>query len=103
MHIEQGESTPQTAVLEELDQLDRTLREIAGTVLAIREEEIRRLRALVEKPGKKLSHAKMIDLRDMLTVLRKTEFKPEKGRRRDLRKIDDMIEDLKILTENWGS
>lgn len=101
MHIEQAESTPQTIVLEELDQLDRTVREIVKTVLVVREEEIRLIRARVEKPGKKLSPAKMIDLRDMLTVLRKTEFKPEKGRRRDLRKIDDMIEDLKILTENW--
>ena len=101
MHIEKGESTPQTIVLEELEKLDRTFREIAKTVSVKREEDIRQLRARVEKPGKKLSHAKIIDLRDMLTVLRKTEFKPEKGRRRDLRKIDDIIEDLKILIENW--
>lgn len=102
MHIHEGESTPQTAVLEELDKLHGMLHEITRRILAVREEDIRQLRARVERAEKKLSQARLMDLRDMLTVLRKTEFKPGKGRRRDLRKIDDMIEDLKILTENWS-
>mgnify|MGYP006928160669 CR=1 FL=1 len=101
MHIEKEESTPQTIVLEELAKLGLTLREITKMRLAKREEEISNLQAKIGGKRKKFSSAKMHDMRDMLTVLRKTDFKAEKGRRRDLRKIDDIIGDLKILTETW--
>ena len=42
------------------------------------------------------------DLRDMLTVLRTLEVKPVAGRRRDLKKIESAVEDLRMLIERWG-
>ena len=42
------------------------------------------------------------DLRDMLTVLRTLEVKPTAGRRRDLKKIEAAVEDLRMLIERWG-
>lgn len=42
------------------------------------------------------------DLRDMLTVLRTLEIKPAAGRRRDLKKIEAAVEDLRMLVERWG-
>ena len=42
------------------------------------------------------------DLRDMLTLLRTLEVKPEAGRRKDLKKIESLVEDLRLLSERWG-
>ena len=42
------------------------------------------------------------DLRDMLTVLRTLEVKPQAGRRRDLKKMEAAVEDLRMLIERWG-
>ncbi|MGI9087048.1 MAG: hypothetical protein ACR2HH_04785 [Chthoniobacterales bacterium] len=45
------------------------------------------------------ARAQIRDLGDMLGLLRKLKLKPEKGRRRDLRKIDSVIEDLVLLCQ----
>ncbi len=42
------------------------------------------------------------DLRDLLTLLRTLEIKPAAGRRRDLKKIEAAVEDLRMLIERWG-
>ncbi len=42
------------------------------------------------------------DLRDMLTVLRTLDVKPVAGRRRDLKKIEAAVEDIRVLIERWG-
>ena len=42
------------------------------------------------------------DLRDMLTVLRTLEVKPVAGRRRDLKKMEAAVDDLRMLIEHWG-
>ena len=41
------------------------------------------------------------DLRDMLSLLRNLQVRPEKGRRKDLKKIDTTISDLRLLIEHW--
>jgi hypothetical protein len=41
------------------------------------------------------------DLRDMLTILRTLQVKPEAGRRKDLKKIETLIDDLRLLSERW--
>ena len=42
------------------------------------------------------------DLRDMLTLLRTMQIKPQEGRRKDLKKIETVIRDLESLTAGWG-
>ncbi len=37
----------------------------------------------------------------MLMLLRNASLKTDKGRRKDLKKIDSLIADLTMLTENW--
>ena len=44
---------------------------------------------------------KIRDLRDMLTLLRHRQLKPDKGRRKDLKKIESVVDDLAMLIENW--
>lgn len=41
------------------------------------------------------------DLREMLTLLRHAEVKPEKARRKDLRKLEALMEDLKSIVKAW--
>ena len=38
----------------------------------------------------------------MMILVQKRKLKPEKGRRKDLRKIDSLIEDLQALVPNKG-
>lgn len=95
------ESTPMKAVLEELDNLRSTVHETMQRYQTRLETEIDGVRSKVEsvQEKKRLSHAKMHDLRDMLTVLRTTRV--EKGRRKDLKKLDGVVDDLRMLTEDW--
>ncbi len=44
-----------------------------------------------------LPKARIRDLGDMITLVRKLELKPLKGRRRDLKKIDATVGDLREL------
>ena len=40
-------------------------------------------------------------LREMLVLLRGLEVKPEKGRRRDLKKIESVVEEMRKLADAW--
>ena len=44
---------------------------------------------------------KVHEVRDMLTLLRTLQIKPAEGRRKDLKKIESVIEDLHGLTAKW--
>ena len=48
------------------------------------------------------SNSEIPDLRDMLILLRTLEVKPEAGRRKDLKKIESLVEDLRLLSERWA-
>lgn len=37
----------------------------------------------------------------MLALCRSLDLRPEKGRRKDLKKIEALIEELRLLTEQW--
>jgi hypothetical protein len=37
----------------------------------------------------------------MITLCRTLDIKPEKGRRKDLKKIDSLIDELNLMVENW--
>ena len=52
--------------------------------------------------GDKVPSERIRDLRDMLTLVRRLEVKPAKGRRRDLRKIENVIDELRELIEHWN-
>ena len=45
-----------------------------------------------------LSREQLHEIRDLTIMLRKRKLKPEKGRRKDLRKIDSLIRDLHSIT-----
>lgn len=47
-------------------------------------------------PPEELPHERLHQLRDLTTMVRKRKLKPEKGRRKDLRKIDALISELHL-------
>lgn len=91
------------SVVEELETLRSDFRASLESYATRIEGEITAIRLAVEKEGGGVSptNAKMRDLRDMLTLLRKFQIKPEKGRRKDLKKLDALVGDLTLLIETW--
>lgn len=50
---------------------------------------------------KKVPKERMKSLRDLLLILREVEVKPEKGRRRDLKKIEMAAKEMRRVVESW--
>lgn len=91
------------SVVEELDALRADFRAAMETYAARIEGEIAQIQSVVDGQvsKKKIPAAKLRDLRDMLTMLHKFSIKPEKGRRKDLKRIDTLVGDLAMLIEHW--
>ena len=117
-----AEASPFKSAVEELDALRKTFRVAAREYAERVDMEINRLRERVAAAGevyqahdkakaaegtrgratvKYDANSQFHDLRDMLTVLRTLEVKPAAGRRRDLKKIEATVEDLRVLIERW--
>jgi hypothetical protein len=97
------EASPAKSLAEELEKLpglfDKTLRSYRAKIA----EELATVTAWNSKLASSaapLTRAQLRDIGDMLGLLRKLKIKPEKGRRRDLRKIEATIEDLTQLARS---
>jgi hypothetical protein len=96
---------PFKTVVEELAFLRKTFRDLLDTYAAQWEGEIARMHAVVladSESKKKLPGSRASDLRDLLMLLRSLEVKPAKGRRRDLKKIETLIEELRLIVDRWA-
>lgn len=98
-----NDAAPFKALTEELESLRTTLRETLESYCSRLDAEIVQVNEAVQKEAskKKVSSARQRDLRDMLMLLRGAAVKADKGRRKDLKKIDGLVGDLTMLTENW--
>jgi len=56
---------------------------------------------LAQNNGSQVPASKIRDLRDMIILCRTLDIKPEKGRRKDLKKIDSLVDELHLMIENW--
>jgi hypothetical protein len=100
--IQTTETSPARLLDLELQVLRRDLRTTLrayGTRLEVGLAESRAALASV-KSAEKLSRERLHQLRDLTILVRKRRLKPEKGRQKDLRKIDSLIEDLQVLVFN---
>ncbi len=115
------QASPYKSAAEELDALRKNFR-LASQHYAKRiDMEIIRLRERVAGAGEEQRNAddkkparrggtrqagpgnsQFHDLRDMTTLLRTLEIKPTAGRRKDLKKIESLVEELRLLVERWG-
>lgn len=89
-------------MLTDLASLRLILRGTGRAYLNRLEADIDELAAWAKEQAKErdLPRARVRDLGDMITLVRKIDPKPGKGRRRDLKKIDATIGDLRELIEN---
>lgn len=104
MKKEPTEASPFKSAREELDHLRRILRETVDVFASRLEGEIVRLRETIsEEEGQRRrpSSSQLSDMRDVTGLLRSLRIKPEKGRRRDLKKLESAVEDVQQILENW--
>ena len=94
-----GNTSPARLLESELEKLRRDLRATVRAYAARLEIALAESRAALasSKPAEELSREQLHQLRDLTILVRKRKLKPEKGRRKDLRKIDSLIEDLQLL------
>ncbi len=87
-------------MITDLVSLRQTLRQTGRAYLRRLESEIDEVTAWASEQAKEadLPKARIRDLGDMMTLVRKIDAKPLKGRRRDLKKIDATVGDLRELS-----
>jgi hypothetical protein len=97
---EKREVSPVTMLTEELGALRHDLRRTIRAYAARLELDLAESTAAValSKRTNSLSRERLHDIRDLTIMVRKRKLKPEKGRRKDLRKIDSLIRDLNSIT-----
>ena len=95
-------TSPAKLLESELEKLRHDLRATVRAYAARLEIGLAESRAALEsnKPAEELSRERLHQLRALTILVRKRKLKPEKGRRKDLRKIDSLIEDLQLLVPN---
>jgi hypothetical protein len=97
------ESTPVTMLAGELAVLRRDLRKTIRAYASRLEVALAEsVAAVSSKRAEALSREQLHDIRDLTIMVRKRKLKPEKGRRKDLRKIDSLIHDLHSVTHPAG-
>jgi hypothetical protein len=92
----QRESSPVTMLESELHTLHRDLRTTARAYIARLENDLLVCLAVLRACGpiEQVSRGMLHQIRDLTIIVRNRKLKPEKGRRKDLRKIDSLIVDL---------
>src|SRR5947208_15313812 len=95
-------TSPEMLLESELEKLRTDLRITVRAYSARLENGLAMSRAALEtsKTAEHLSRERLSQLRDLTILVRRRKLKPEKGRRKDLRKIDSLIEDLQLLVAN---
>ena len=97
------EVSPMKSLAEELEFVRKSYRESIQVYSRRVETQLTEIRDIVLEQTKtpNLQPARIRDLRDMITLCRTLDLKPEKGRRKDLKKIDTLLEELQLMVQNW--
>jgi len=95
-HRRPRESLPLTVLEDELHALHRDLLTTAKAYIARLENDLLVCLAVLRSyaPIEEVTREMLHQIRDLTIIVRNRKLKPEKGRRKDLRKIDSLIVDL---------
>ena len=94
--------SPMKSLVEELEILRERFRVCLASYGSDIDENLTRLQQeLRAHSGDGTPAGRLQDVRDMLGLCRNLDVKPEKGRRKDLKKFEVLIADLKMLMESW--
>ena len=99
-----AEVTPLTKLQAELVALRRKLRTTLRAYAARLEIDLAESSAVIGtlKPVENLSRQRLHEIRELTAMLRSCKVKPEKGRRKDLRKLDSLIHEVHLITHPGG-
>jgi hypothetical protein len=102
--LDSPDTSPVKVLQNELAKLRRDLRATVRAYAARLEIDLAESRAALGSfdSVEELSRERLHEIRDLMIHVRKRKLKPEKGRRKDLRKIDSLIEDVRILMPGNG-
>jgi hypothetical protein len=94
---------PTRSLVQELTFLRQSFREIINHYTIGVESEMAQIVALVtaENEKKIVPTDRVKEMRDMLMLLRGLEIKTAKGRRRDLKRIETLVAELRTIAERW--
>ena len=83
--------------------VDALLDEVARNYVARLHREVAELLRFIEKKQAEpdFSRRKLKDFREMLKLIASLQINPERGRRKDLKKIDALIGDLQSIVDKW--
>jgi DNA repair exonuclease SbcCD ATPase subunit len=97
------EASPMKSAAEELELLRKTLRRCVDAYTTRLETQISevRNRILEHVSEQKIPQTRIRDLRDILTLCRTLEVRADKARRKDLKKIEGVIDELQVLVKDW--
>jgi len=97
------EVSPMKSVAEELDFLRKSFRESVNAYATRIETQLTQIRERVIEQAKstKIQPSRIRDLRDIITLCRTLDLKPDKGRRKDLKKIESAVEEIQAMVQNW--
>jgi hypothetical protein len=98
-------SGPVKMLVSELSALRRELRSTVRAYSARLEITLAESANKIASYGdaEKLQRDRLQEIRDLTIMLRKRKLRPDKGRRKDLRKIDSLIDDLHSVTHPGSS
>jgi hypothetical protein len=97
-------SLPLKPVAEELAFLRKSFKELVANYTQLIEADIAQIQIVIAAETdskKKFGASRVADLRDMLMLLRSFEIKPARGRRRDLKKVEALVKDLRDIADRW--
>jgi hypothetical protein len=100
-HKKTREVSPVTMLTDELDAVRRELRRTIRAYAVRLELDLAESIAAVTRyeRAEDLPHERLHDIRDLTIMMRKRKLKPEKGRRKDVRKLDSLIRDLHSIAQ----
>ena len=90
-------ASPIKSALEEVDALRRLFKTTLDRYAASVETDLEQLEARLGAAG----DDQVRDLRDITSLFRMLDTKPQKGRRRDLKKIEKALEDALDIAQRW--
>ena len=99
---EKDETSPVRHLQLELQELLRELRTTARVYAKRLEHELILTTAALDRytPAERLNREQLHRVRDFAIMVRQRRLRPEKGRRKDLRKIESLISDLRPLLDD---
>ena len=103
MKAKNDDASPVKALIEDIGTFRDLLRSTLDGIASRVDKDLAAVIAKAEGLGdpESIPNSRIHEIRDMLSLLRNADVKPEKGRKKDLKKLEIIKDDLLMLSEKW--